>query len=147
MTVTSSVASIGPYAFSGCTALAQLSLAEGLETIGESAFAGCGGLTEVTVPPGVTGIGDRAFSNCAALVRVSVPASVTGLTGSVFVGSGSLASVEVSEDNPSYSETVGVIFEPGQQALVFFPAGQTGPYTVPDGVAVIGPHADEQRAR
>ena len=57
------VTSIGNNAFSGCTSLTSITLAEGLTTIGGYAFYNCGTTIEsVTIPESVTSIGENAFN-------------------------------------------------------------------------------------
>lgn len=64
----SDVESIGVFAFSGCAALSELTLNEGLLSIGEMAFDGCTGLTDITVPDTVETIGRDAFNGCHDVV-------------------------------------------------------------------------------
>ncbi len=53
-----------PYcAFSGCTALTNLTLPQGLKTIGETAFADTQSLSSVVIPASVEEIGKRAFGS------------------------------------------------------------------------------------
>ncbi len=68
VTVSDGIASIGDYAFEGCTYLTSVTIPESVTTIGERAFANCSRLTSITIPDGVTTIGDRAFSGCVSLV-------------------------------------------------------------------------------
>ena len=57
------VTSIGDGAFSDCTSLSSITLAEGLTTIGGYAFYNCGTIIEsVTIPESVTSIGENAFN-------------------------------------------------------------------------------------
>lgn len=50
-------------AFSGCTALTDLTLPQGLKTIGETAFADTQNLSSVVIPASVEEIGKRAFGS------------------------------------------------------------------------------------
>lgn len=57
------VTTIDDDAFSDCTSLSSITLAEGLTTIGGYAFYNCGTTIEsVTIPESVTSIGDNAFN-------------------------------------------------------------------------------------
>ncbi len=82
--VESGVTSIGTYAFSGCTALADVTLPDTLEKIGHSAFAGCSQLTGIVIPNGVTSIEKSTFSDCSALVDVTIPSGVSSIGASAF---------------------------------------------------------------
>jgi len=56
-------------AFSGCTALVEVELHDGLRSIGEGAFNECSSLLRIIIPPSVSDILYRAFSGCTALVE------------------------------------------------------------------------------
>lgn len=61
------VTSIGKFAFTYASNLAELTLPEGLTLIDGFAFSACSALTSVTIPSTVTYIGDIAFSACDAM--------------------------------------------------------------------------------
>ena len=58
--------------FSECTNLKVFDVPT-LNTIGSSAFSGCTALTEITVPDSVTSIGSSAFYNCSGLTSITLP--------------------------------------------------------------------------
>ena len=64
--ITEGVTSIGAAAFSGCTSLNKLTLADGLGVIG--GFYGCTGLNSLSLPNTIEVIDDAAFKGCTALV-------------------------------------------------------------------------------
>lgn len=90
------VASIGEYAFSGCTKLTGISIPKGVSYIGNSAFSGCTGLTSVTIPNGVEHIGNSVFSGCSRLTVISIPASVARIEVGAFGNCGSLKKIQYS---------------------------------------------------
>ena len=67
------VASIGNYAFSGCSGLTSVTIPASVTSIGETAFWDCSGLTSVTIPDSVTSIGDNSFYGCSGLTSVTIP--------------------------------------------------------------------------
>ncbi|MBQ1371652.1 MAG: leucine-rich repeat domain-containing protein, partial [Oscillospiraceae bacterium] len=69
--------SIGSHAFSGCSALKNVTIPDGVTAIDYSAFSGCSSLTSVTIPDSVASIGFYAFSGCSSLKNVTIPDSVT----------------------------------------------------------------------
>ena len=48
-----------------------------IQTIGDAAFCGCSALASVTLPEGLTTIGDYAFRNCSKLTSVTLPEGLT----------------------------------------------------------------------
>ena len=61
---TYSVTSIGGSAFSSCSGLTSVTIAESVTAIGSNTFEGCSSLTSVTIPNSVTSIGSGAFYDC-----------------------------------------------------------------------------------
>jgi hypothetical protein len=117
-TIPSSVTSVEPYAFKGCSDLTAVTLPDNLTNIGISAFYGCTALEQITLPDSVTSIGNSAFygcskltlsdpalpaglmsieqetfSGCTALEQITLPNSVTSIGNSAFSGCSGLTSV------------------------------------------------------
>ncbi len=120
----SALTTIGEYAFSGCSNLTSLTLAEGsaLTTIGEYAFQDCAGLTSFTIPDGVSSI-KRAFYGCPSLESVTIPSSMTTIDMEAFYNCTSLSEVNI----PSSVTTIGRNAFDGCTSLVsiHLPAGLT----------------------
>ena len=77
---TTSVTSIGNYAFNGCSGLtsiggtgsgASIEIPNSVTSIGYAAFSPCSGLTSVTIPVSVTRIDSSAFNDCTNLRSVT----------------------------------------------------------------------------
>ena len=116
---------------------------EGVTTIGESAFAGATALTSITIPEGVTSIGSYAFTGATALTDLTLPASLTTINNYAFDGATALTRITVNEEigvTPSddFSAVEGVLFNKAATELIRYPAGKSGPYTIPEGVTSIG---------
>ena len=86
---------IAPGAFSGCSNLVEIVLAEGTTSIGASAFSGCSNLTSIEIPAGVTEIGASTFSRCSNLTSIEIPAGVTEIGAWTFSECNSLTSIEI----------------------------------------------------
>ncbi len=164
VTIPESVTYIGTSAFHGCSGLTSVTIPEGVTTIGFSAFFNCRGLTSVTIPESVTSIGIEAFSSCSRLTSVTIPAGVTSIGDYVFSGCSGLTSVTipksvtsigygafsscsrltsitVDNQNETYCDIEGVLFNRNKTEILSFPAGRTGGYSIPESVTSIGSSA------
>ena len=135
------VTSIGERTFEGCSGLRFVTIGNGVKSIGNSAFSECTALASVTIPESVTSIGERAFEGCSSLTSVTIPNSVKSIGDRVFYNCSSLTSINVKSNNPNYSSIDGVLFDKNQTALVLYPIGKQGAYTIPNSVKSIGDDA------
>jgi len=71
-------------AFSGCTALKNVTLPKTIDKIYEYSFTGCTALSELIIPTSVIQIGNFAFSDCDSLSSVEIPDSVKKIGFGVF---------------------------------------------------------------
>jgi hypothetical protein len=99
----------------GCTGLIGIVLPNRATSIGDYAFVGCTGLKSITIPNSVNSIGDLAFAFC------------TGLTA-----------INVANNNTVYSSQGGVLYNKDKTALLAYPGGKTGAFTIPNSVKSIG---------
>lgn len=70
------VKNIAGMAFSGCSALMQVTIGNSVTNIGGYAFENCSALRQVTIGHSVASIGEHAFYNCSALMQMTVQAVV-----------------------------------------------------------------------
>ena len=126
VTIADSVTNIGADSFYGCTGLTSLTIGKGVTRIENEAFEGCTALTSVTIPNSVTDIGYRAFEGCTTLTSISIPDSVTSIGEGAFSRCWSLKSITIPDNVTSIS---GGAF-----------SNCTGltTVTIPDGVTSIG---------
>ena len=103
-TIPNSVASIGNYAFYGCTGLASIEIPNSVASIGNYAFRGCTGLTSIEIPNSVASIGNYAFYGCSGLTSVTIPNSVTSIGGSAFKNCTGLTSVTIGNSVTSIGQ-------------------------------------------
>ena len=68
----STITSIGSYAFSGCSGLTTINFPTNLKSIGASAFENCDRLASLTIPSSVTSIDANAFYNCDSLTNIII---------------------------------------------------------------------------
>lgn len=82
--VPAGVTHIEGYAFSDCTGLTEVTIADSVTSIGECAFCNCAGLLSLTIPDSVTRIERLAFANCTGLIRATIGNSVVSLGNRIF---------------------------------------------------------------
>ena len=93
--LSSSITSIGDYAFFYMPKLKSITLHEGITDIGKQAFAFCTSLGSVVIPEGVTSVGDSAFEGCSSLTVAKLPATLTDMGDRVFFSCGKLETVQI----------------------------------------------------
>ena len=153
------VESIGKSAFEYCRNLSSITFGNGITYIGKSVFYGCSGLTSVVIPENVVLIEEYAFIICSNLVSVTIPNSVTNIRErafndcaleSVFIPESVIdmsleafdCSLTVSDKNPRYAASEGVLFNKDFSELIRYPEKKTAPdYTIPNSVVTIKPRA------
>ena len=131
---------IGDMAFEGCTNLAQIRIPDTVTAIGAAAFKDNTRLNTVAFGSGsaLTSIGGYAFAGCASLERFELPARLEHMDGTALFGTVSLDSISVRSGNRFFAARDGVLFDKTGAALVAYPAGRSGSYTVPDSVRTVG---------
>jgi hypothetical protein len=94
----------------------------------------------------VTSIGTRAFGYNTNLIDIVIGRNVTNAGSSYVPGAHigpfalcfGLQAITVDTNNPVYSSSAGVLYDRSRTALLEYPLGKTGSYTIPDGVRTIG---------
>ena len=96
-------------------------------------------ITEIVIPEGVKSISDYAFMACNNLKKITLPSTLQDATGAFYSsGVGCLEEINVSEDNPYFTSSDGILFNKDKTILMKYPNGRTGKYTVPESVKTIG---------
>jgi hypothetical protein len=133
-----SVTLLGSAAFYGCTKLSNVVIGNSVIYIGGRAFQGCVSLISVTIPNSVAAIEVGAFGGCVNLTKVTIGSSVATIGVYAFADCIRLSAIEVTAFNSVYRSVDGVLFNQSQTALVQYPLGKAGSYTIPPNVTVIG---------
>ncbi|HVM50219.1 MAG TPA: leucine-rich repeat protein [Candidatus Acidoferrum sp.] len=101
-----------------------------------------GSSASVSVPPLIIGMPVTTLSNtfyhCAGLTNVAIPAGITSIGTGAFFGCSSLVAILVDSNSPAYSSLDGILFDKTQGALVAYPGGKAGNYTIGAGVTNVG---------
>ena len=133
-----SVTHIGEGAFSLCTALTEITVPDSVININSGAFYGCSALSNIDLSNGVKNMGDYVFQNCSSLTGINIPNSLLTIGARVFWHCPALNTIEVAEDNPSFTSEGGVLFNKDKTQLIQYPAGKAGEnYNIPEGVTDI----------
>jgi len=106
-------------------------------TLADYSFAWHDSVTNVVIPDSVTAIGNYAFAWCDGMLDAAIPDSVAAIGDYAFGSCDSLTAIAVHAANPSYSSVSGVLFDGSGNALIQFPGGKTGNYTIPGAVTAI----------
>ena len=91
----------------------------------------------------VTGISEWALwisdARWTGITSISIPDSVTGLSALMLSGCGDdLTGIDISPNNPVYTQIDGVLFDASMETLIFYPPARKGAYAIPEGVLRIG---------
>ena len=94
-----------------------------------------------TIPDGIKQIAGSAFAECSSLISITIGNSVKSIGEYAFNKCSSLTSVNVDSNNPNYSSVDGVLFNKDKTALIQYPGGKQGAYTIPNSVTSVGNQA------
>ena len=136
------VTKIGAYSFQNQQTLRSVANSYGVESIEQYAFYNCGSLTNVTLPlyGALSSIGAFAFQG-TGLRKVEISDFVEVIGQGAFSGCMSLTAIVVNAYSSYYSSTNGILFNKTNTALVQYPAGKQGAYSIPEGVVKVEPFA------
>lgn len=102
-----------------------------------NAFEGSN-VTEITFPSTITEI--TKLSGAEKLETLNLPKTLKSVTPRYLADCPNLRDINI-ESGGDFMSADGVLYSADGKALVCFPAGRTGEFTVPDGVEVIGTNA------
>ena len=137
ITIPGNIVNVGSFAFASAAGLTNVTLVGGVASIEDHAFEGTRLLSAI-IPNSVTNIGTFAFSSCLSLNNASISGSVARIGNQAFDHCTSLKEIVVAASNPAYCSVAGVLFSKSQTALIQFPGGKAGEYTIPEAVTNIG---------
>ncbi|MBO4659765.1 MAG: leucine-rich repeat protein [Prevotella sp.] len=120
------VLTIDDSAFSGCSALTDVTFPSTLTSIGYTTFSGCKKLSSILLPEGLKTIDQMAFQNCTNLKKVSIPSTVTKMSYNVFAGCSKLTKVAVARTTPISIDAS--VFPYRKKSTLYVPEGCSGAY-------------------
>ena len=121
-------------------AISTVKIGNSVTTIGNYAFSNCSGLTSITIPNSVTSIGMGAFRG-SGLVTIIIPNSVKSIKSLAFSPCISLISINVDNNNSTYSSIDGILYNKIQDTLILCPQGRIERVVIPNTVTVIEDYA------
>ena len=150
------VSKIGSSAFSGCTDLTQIVVADN-----NAQFRDIDGVlfnkdvTEIITCPGgkvglyivpntIQNITSNSFYNCNKITEIKIPANVSDIAGGAFSYCINLKNVYVDEDNNSFCDIDGILFNKNITEIYSFPPGKSkelDEYVIPSSVSNIREYA------
>lgn len=92
-------------AFSNCTGLETIAIADSVTAIGEGAFSGCTSLANLELSLSLTAIGKDAFKNCESLAGVRLPFNLTDIGATAFDGCSALNAIYISKNTVNIDNT------------------------------------------
>lgn len=78
----------------------EYTIQEGTKWIGSMAFSGCSAMTNISIPSTVASIGNHAFQNCNNLSAITIPAEVQEIGFFAFEGCSNLKEITVHWTTP-----------------------------------------------
>lgn len=124
--------------FDDCENLTSVTIGNSITELGACMFYGCESLMSVNIPDNVTTIQRQCFSYCGALTGITIPKNVSYIASNTFMNSDNLASIDVDDENATYTSINGVLFTKDMATLVIYPGGKSETsYSIPDGVTII----------
>jgi len=135
------VTNVGQMAFSRCSSLRAVTMGNGVVQIGSSAFNGCTPLSSINLPVNLAKIGDFSFEACASLENVTIPVMVNSIGVAPFMGCSRLTNINVDPLNTAYCSQDGVLYNADKSALIQFPCGRSGGYSILETATQIGGYA------
>lgn len=133
------VSRIDDCAFQNQSGLLQITLPKSVREIGYQAFSACTDLTVVSMA-NVAILESYAFERCTSLKQIELPANLRRIDGGAFAECSSLSSITVQEGNRTYKAQNGAIYSADLKTLVEWPAA-SGSVTIPESVEAVGPYA------
>ncbi len=122
---------------SGLTEVLEIIIPDTVKIIGEDAFWDCQKITTIKLPSVLEELGTYAFAGCASLKEITIPASVSKMGDDPFFDCVSLMNVYVEEDNQTYKDINGLLYNKAGNKLLCYPRGRES-LIIPEGTNEFG---------
>ena len=140
-TVPDTVETMKGVAFDYCEELTELTISDSVTNIEEYAVRNCTKLQTISIGDGMTDLGSllRRGVGLTELKTVNLGAGLKSVynAGDYFSYLPTLQEINVSNENPTYASSDGVLYSKDMTELIAFPIGRTGSFQIPEGVTRI----------
>jgi len=97
---------------------------------------------DVRIPPKiqdfiVTEIRAWAFEDNKTITSVTLPSGIRSIYWLAFLGCTSLTAINVDAQNTAFSSTDGILYDKYKTALIKYPGGKQGAFTIPNNITAI----------
>lgn len=110
---------------------------DGLPVVGIASLGNAPTVRELRIPDGVRFLGAGAFDGCTALEVVHLGSGVSYIDPALFLSCPNLIGIFVDEENDTYRDIDGVVYNEEGDTLVAYPIGRKTAYDLPQGVSNI----------
>ncbi|MGN0649739.1 MAG: leucine-rich repeat protein [Oscillospiraceae bacterium] len=118
----------------------NVTISEGVKKVQGKSFLGCENLKTITLPDSLERVDGFAFQYCSSVTSMTIPKNVSYIVWSPFNEMASLTEINCAAENEYYTSVDGVLFTKDMTAVVAYPVGRKGAYTVPETVRYIEPY-------
>jgi hypothetical protein len=146
----------GDFAFSGMSAVTNITLSANMDNIGNEVFYFCRELPSIVIPDCVTNIGERAFYGCSSLKSVKIGAGIKTIHSTAFNTCSNIVEVYIPQFisgqamaiarvfPEAYSSLTNVVISEGATSIgdsAFWGCQRLSAVTIPSSVESIGSEA------
>ena len=118
----------------------NVTISEGVKKIQGKSFLGCENLKTINLPDSLERVDGFAFEYCSSVTSMTIPKNVSYIVWSPFNEMASLTEINCDPENEYYTSVDGVLFNKDMTAVIAYPVGRKGAYTVPETVKNIEPY-------
>ena len=134
-----SVTEVGSQVFINCPNLQNINISTSLEIISSYMFSQCNSLSNIEIPEGITSIGRYAFYLCTNLETIKLPSTLGTIDGTAFGNCPKLSNIEIPESNKNFEFQNGILLgkledDKREMTIILESAIKDNTLTVPDKV-------------
>ena len=131
-----SVTEVGSQVFINCPNLQNINISTSLEIISSYMFCQCNSLSNIVIPEGIISIENNAFALCTNLETIKLPSTIKTIDETAFINCTKLTNIEIAEGNRNFSFDNGILLGNNgtEMAIILESAIKNNTLTIPDTV-------------